>query len=113
MNRITQYIDDVSAVIAAKDLSKDRRDALSTALDMSLGEFSRLQDLKSLAAGNSLTSEEAMTVYQLLSESLARFNDSASIAAKVAMTHLLIVLINWSHDTSQPIEFSIQEEVTQ
>jgi hypothetical protein len=110
MNRITQYIDDVSAVIAAKDLSKDRRDALSTALDMSLGEFSRLQDLKSLAAGNSLTSEEAMT---LLSESLARFNDSASIAAKVAMTHLLIVLINWSHDTSKPIEFSIQEEVTQ
>ena len=107
MNRITEYVKTVAAGIESRELPAEKLAEISTELNMSVGEFCRLQELKSVAAGSGLTMSEANTVYQLLSESPAGFNKTASLAVKVTMTHLFAVLLQWSHgDTSKPIEFT-------
>lgn len=63
------------------------------ALDMDLGEFARLQELKSLAGvDGTLTPDEAQTVYALLGSTPEHFNNQDA-ATKAVLTQLFRELL--------------------
>jgi len=66
----------------------------ASALDMSLVEYCKLQELKSLAvAENKLTAEEGMTIYNSMGETVETFNRQP-VHVKVVLTSIFKELLS-------------------
>lgn len=96
-NRITNAITRQKAAIAKRLadglVTQNALNQLHQTLDMTTGEFIRLQELKSLAtAQNLLTVEEGMVVYNLLGNSPTVFN-AQPLEVKVVLTQLFQELL--------------------
>lgn len=101
MNRVEGKINSLASSIAAKlksgTLTKERAAEIAESFDLDCEEFSRFQNLKSVAvSAGKLTIEEGMTVYRYLGESPATFNKQ-SIAAKVILNKLFADLIQLAY----------------
>jgi len=96
MNRITNAIDKLNRVIPeriAQGLTTQKKvDELHEALDMSLEEYCKFQEIKSAYSGSLLTLDEAQTVYGFLGNSVEHFN-AQSITVKSVLTQLFSELI--------------------
>lgn len=87
---------DIADRIANKVTTKKAVKELHGKLDMELDEYVRFQELKSRAVlHNKLTTEEGMTIYNYLGNSLETFNKQP-IEVKVVLTGLLAELLQMS-----------------
>jgi len=93
-NRITSSITRTREMIeAATDVPLETRENLRSELDMTLEEYIRLHELKSLAqAQGELTLDEALTVYNLMGNTPMTFN-AQPLAEKMVLTNLLRELL--------------------
>ena len=92
MNRILIAVDRMQAQIAAQNLTTEKIESISEAMNMSLREYVRFQELKTLAVGSKLTLEEANTVYGFLGNTVEHFN-TQPLAVKVTLTKLFAELL--------------------
>jgi len=94
MNRIITAIDKITEQIKTKNLPQDKSESLNKALDMSLEEYCKFQDLKSVASiSDILTMDEAMTIYNYLGNTPEQFNNQP-LAVKVVLTQIFKELLD-------------------
>ncbi len=93
MNRIISAIEKQKSAIIAKGLSVEKIDELYKALDMSMVEYVRFQEAKSLAfIDGRLSLEEANCVYAYLGSTPDHFNKQP-LAVKIVLTKLFSELL--------------------
>jgi hypothetical protein len=93
-NRILAGIERAKAAIASKGLTAEKIEAMRKSMDMSLDEYSRFQELKSLASTTGrLTLDEAQSVYAFLGNTPQHFNDQP-LAVKYTLTSVFQSLLN-------------------
>jgi len=96
MNRVTAAFDKMKTQIEERvrsgQTTREAVDRCSRSLDITVGEFCQLQELKSHAMGTLLSEEEAMTVYRALGESPETFNQQP-VHIKAVLTKLFSELL--------------------
>ena len=101
MNRVIAAIEKTKAAIETSLISgkitQEKLNGLHSSLDMTLPEYCRFQEIKSLAvATGQLTQDEGMTVYAYLGEGgPAKFNRQP-VEVKISLTKLFSELLNSS-----------------
>src|SRR4051794_24179471 len=100
VNRISRAIDrmrvQVEERIALGMTTEARVETTRKALDMDLGEFAKLQEMKSLACvDGTLTPDEAQYVYGLLGATPSHFNKQ-DVATKAVLTQMFRELLEGS-----------------
>jgi len=92
-NRMLLSVARAEAKIASRQLSPEAQANLSSTFDLTLDDYCRFQELKTLAcASGQLTLEEALTTYGYLGNTVEHFNQQP-LAVKVACTELLAELL--------------------
>ena len=94
MNRILQAVSRASDIISQnpKNATPETLAKLHKTLDMGLYEYARFQELKTCAVGQSLTLEEAQTIYGYLGETPEHFN-AQPLAVKITLTSVFKELL--------------------
>jgi len=96
--------------LASGKLTQDKVTRLGDVSDMSHGEWSLFQDVKSQAhAAGVLTLDEAQTIYGYLGGTPATFNRQ-SVSVKIVLTKLFTELLaqraRWKIDASKPVQLT-------
>lgn len=100
-NRVTEAIARMEKRINDKlnhgETTQLELDRLYGSLDLSIDEYVRFQELKSIASmDGTLTPDEAQTIYMHLGETPYQFNDKQSLAVKCVLTQIFKELLEKS-----------------
>ncbi len=92
-NRVACMVTNTEQKINSQNLDPVTISKLQKSLDMELDEYCRFQQLKSLAvAGEILSIDEGMTIYNYLGESPDTFNHQ-SLCVKITLTKIFAELL--------------------
>lgn len=90
---IDQYEKNIAQRLATGKVMQEQVDQLHRTLDMELSEYCRFHQLKSIAAGDKLTLEEAQTIYLHLGTTVETFN-AQPVAVKAVLTKVFEELLS-------------------